>query len=66
MAGLANLIEDVEGTIAQRSAPARERTLSKITDLLVRDSEALGADQIALFDHVLGCFTPVVPSAARG
>ena len=65
MAGLTNLIEDVEGTIAQRSTPARERTLSKITELLVRDAERLDGDQLALFDHVLGCFTPNVPVPAR-
>jgi uncharacterized protein (DUF2336 family) len=60
-----NLIQDVENTIAQRSTPARERTLSKITDLLVHDAERLGDEQLALFDHVLGCFTPKVPPAAR-
>ncbi len=60
-----NLIGDVEGTIAQRSAPARERTLSKITELLVRDAERLDGEQLALFDHVLGCFAPTVPGAAK-
>jgi hypothetical protein len=65
VAGLTNLIEDVEGTIAQRSSPARERTLSKITDLLVRDAERLHGEQIELFDHVLGCFTATVPTAAK-
>ena len=65
MAGLTNLIEDVEGTIAQRSTPARERTLSKITELLCRDADKLDDEQLALFDHVLGCFTPNVPAPAR-
>ena len=55
----------MEGTIAQRSTPARERTLAKITDLLVRDSERLDGEQLALFDHVLGCFTPNVPAPAK-
>jgi hypothetical protein len=65
VARLTNLIQDVENTIAQRSTPARERTLAKITDLLVHDAERLGDEQMALFDHVLGCFTPKVPLAAR-
>ena len=65
MAELMNLIGDVEGTIAQRSTPARERTLSKITELLVRDADRLDGEQMALFDHVLGCFTPTVPTAAK-
>jgi hypothetical protein len=65
VAELMNLIGDVEGTIAQRSTPARERTLSKITELLVRDAERLDGEQLALFDHVLGCFTPTVPGSAK-
>ncbi len=65
MAGLTNLIEDVEGTIAQRSTAARERTLARITDLLVRDAERLGEEQIAVFDHVLGCVATSVPVTAR-
>lgn len=65
MSSVASLIESVEGTIAQRSASARERTLAKITELLVRDAERLEDDQIALFDHVLGCFTPTMAASAR-
>lgn len=65
MSTVANLLEGVEGTIAMRSAPARERTLARITDLLVRDAERLEDEQIALFDQVLGCITPGVAASAR-
>ena len=65
MTGLSHFIRDLEGTIAQRSAPACERTLAKIADLYVRDAERFDGEQIELFDDVLGRFTAAVPTAAK-
>jgi hypothetical protein len=61
---LHQLIGDVD-TVARSSSRGRERTLARITDLLVRDAARLGEEQVSLFDDVIGRFAPNVPVDAR-
>lgn len=65
VSALLNLIGDVDGTIERSSEGHRARTLSRITDLLVRDCDELGEDQVEVFDRVILRFAGAVEIEAR-
>lgn len=65
MNALSLLIGDVDGSLRRGAGVDHARTLSRITDLLVRDAGSLTGDQIALFDVVIQRFATAIETRAR-
>jgi uncharacterized protein (DUF2336 family) len=59
------LIADIEDTLASRSTAGRGETLRKVTDLFVNGAETYNAQQVALFDDVIGRLADVTDQAAK-
>ncbi|MDQ2082070.1 DUF2336 domain-containing protein [Xanthobacteraceae bacterium Astr-EGSB] len=59
------LLADIEGTIASRSTAGRSDTLRKVTDLFVDGADRYNAQQVALFDDVIGRLADSTDQAAK-
>jgi uncharacterized protein (DUF2336 family) len=65
MLSIASLLSDVESSVGRSSGEDRARTLSRITDLLVRAGASFGPEQIELFDQVIQRFASAIETQAR-
>ncbi|MBV9079420.1 MAG: DUF2336 domain-containing protein [Methylobacteriaceae bacterium] len=65
MTALSALLADVEGSLGHASEGGRSRTLSRITDLLLRDLDHLSLDQVSVFDQVIERVAAASEAAAR-
>jgi len=54
MTGKPSLISELEDAMASRSDDKRSETLRKVTDLFVNNAPNYGAEQVSLFDNVIG------------
>jgi uncharacterized protein (DUF2336 family) len=64
VSALQSLIADVTGLLEKGGEPGRELTLSRVTDLLIREAPRV-EPQTQLFDEVLGSIVPRVAVSAR-
>ena len=60
----AELIDELEGVLRERSAEGRARTLQRLSELLLSCAERLNPSQISIFDDVLVRLLDCVGTAA--
>ncbi len=60
-----SLVEDVEAAVAGSDPERRVRLLRAMTDLFVGQAERLGAEQVGLFDNVIGVLAQEIDRTAR-
>ncbi len=60
-----SLVEDVEAAVAGADQDRRVRLLRAVTDLFMGQADRLGADQIGLFDNVIGVLAQEIDRTAR-
>jgi uncharacterized protein (DUF2336 family) len=59
------IIDELEGLIARKDIGGRAEALRRVTDLFVSGSATFSADQIALFDEVMGQLAREIDASAR-
>lgn len=65
MSVVSHLIHDLEDSIARGSGERRIENLRRVTDLFLRDAEALTEEQIDLFDVVIARLAAAIETRAR-
>ena len=60
-----DIVLELEEALAHRSASQRSETLRRVTDVFVSGALHYSADQVALFDDVIGRLAAEIESAAR-
>lgn len=60
-----SLVEDVEAAVAGSDPERRVRLLRAVTDLFMGQADRLGAEQVGLFDNVIGMLAQEIDRTAR-